>query len=55
MQTYPNTCIYTYTRIYKRIYIYIVSCILWHIILCRLFNARSILMQIFSTISNNSV
>ena len=29
--------------------------ILWYINLCRLFNAKSIFMQIFSSISNNSV
>ena len=28
---------------------------LWHINLCMLFNAKSIFMQIFSSISNNSV
>ena len=28
---------------------------LWHINLCRLFNAKSIFMQIISSISNNSV
>ena len=29
--------------------------LLWHINLCRLFNAKSILIQIASSISNNSV
>ena len=29
--------------------------VLWHINLCRLFNAKLIFMQIVSSISNNSV
>ena len=29
--------------------------VLWHINLCRLFNAKSIFMQIISSISNNSI
>ena len=32
-----------------------VGWILWHINLCRLFNAKYIFMQIVSAISNNSV
>ena len=32
-----------------------VGWVLWHINLCRLFNAKSIFMQIVSSISNNSV
>ena len=32
-----------------------VSWVLWHIKLCRLFNAKSIFIQIISSISNNSV
>ena len=34
---------------------WLVGWILWHINLCRLFNAKSIFMQIVSSISNNSV
>ena len=41
------------------IYMYIFGClfvwVLWHINLCRLFNAKSIFMQIVNSISNNSV
>ena len=33
----------------------LVGCVLWHINLCRLFNAKSIFMQIVSYFSNNSV
>ena len=33
----------------------LVGWVLWHINLCRLFNAKSIFMQIVSSISNNSV
>ena len=55
---------YMYTYIY--IYIYMgrnikismickVGWFLWHINLCRLFNAKSIFIQIISSISNNSV
>ena len=34
---------------------WLVGWILWHINLCRLFNAKSIFIQIISSISNNSV
>ena len=34
---------------------WLVVWVLWHINLCRLFNAKSILMQIVSSISNNAV
>ena len=34
---------------------WLVGCNLWHINLCRLFNAKSIVMQIVSSISKNSV
>ena len=34
---------------------WLVVWVLWHINLCRLFNAKSIFMQIVSSISNNSV
>ena len=33
----------------------LVGWVLWHINLCRLFNAKSIFIQIISSISNNSV
>ena len=33
----------------------LISWVLWHINLCRLFNAKSIFIQITSSISNNSV
>ena len=35
--------------------IWLVGWFLWHINLCRLFNAKSIFIQIISSISNNSV
>ena len=34
---------------------WLIGSVLWHISLCRLFNAKSILKQIISSISNNSV
>ena len=34
---------------------WLVGCVLWHINLCRSFNAKSIFIQIISSISNNSV
>ena len=34
---------------------WLVGSFLWHINLCRLFNAKSIFIQIVSSISNNSV
>ena len=34
---------------------WLVGWVLWHINLCRLFNAKSIFIQIISSISNNSV
>ena len=34
---------------------WLVGWVLWHINLCWLFNAKSIFMQIVSSISNNSV
>ena len=34
---------------------WLVVWVLWHINLCRLFNAKSIFMQIVCSISNNSV
>ena len=33
----------------------LVGCVLWHVNLWRLFNAKSIFIQIISSISNNSV
>ena len=52
-----------YIYIYINIYIYICVCVcvcffglvLWHINHCRLFNAKSIFIQINSSIPNNSV
>ena len=39
----------------KSPHIYVVGWVLWHINLCRLFSAKSIFIQIISSISNNSV
>ena len=36
-------------------YLWMVGWVLWRINLCRLFNAKSIFIQIVSSISNNSV
>ena len=37
------------------LFIWLVGWVLWHINLCRLFNAKSIFIQIISSILNNSV
>ena len=67
MFVYINLYVYIYMYIYIYImdvhmYIYIcwlvgwlVGWVLWHINLCRLFNTKSIFMQIVSYISNNLV
>ena len=39
----------------KECLILVVGWVLWHINLCRLFDAKSIFIQIISFISNNSV
>ena len=56
--------IYVYVSIWKfkssnhiklEVLIWLVGWVLWHIYLCKLFNAKSIFIQITSSVSNNSV